>query len=123
MKRLYNCLAEQAGKEVDATHILTGEGLGQVLSQTLENLGAIERVTSLQMLRPLLGFDKTSIMHMSQALSTFDLRMGPEVCGTFSPSLPTIIANLKWLEKSENRLGGLDQIPQNTFHQRRTVKL
>ena len=80
MKRLYNCLAEQAGKEVDATHILTGENLGQVSSQTLGNLGAIERVTSLQMLRPLLGFDKTSIMHMSQALGTFDLSIGSEVC-------------------------------------------
>ena len=123
MKRLYNCLAEQVGKEVDTTHILTGENLGQVSSQTLGNLGAIERVTSLQMLRPLLGFDKTSIMHMSQALGTFDLSMGPEVCDALGPSLPTTIANLEWLEKSENRLGGLDQVTQNAWHQRRTVKL
>ena len=123
MKRLFNCLAEKAGNEVDATHILTGENLGQVSSQTLGNLGAIERVTSLQMLRPLLGFDKTSIMHMAQALGTFDLSIGPEVCDALGPSLPTTIANLEWLEKSENRLGGLDQITQNAWHQRRTVEL
>jgi len=99
MKRLFSCLAEQAGKEVDATHILTGENLGQVSSQTLGNLGAIEMVTSLKVLRPLLGFDKTSIMHMDQALGTFDLSIGAEVCDALGPSLPTTIANLEWLEK------------------------
>ena len=123
MKRLFNCLADQAGKEVDATHILTGENLGQVSSQTLGNLGAIETVTSLQVLRPLLGFDKTSIMHMAQALGTFNLSIGSEVCDALGPSLPTTIANLEWLEKSENRLGGLDQITLNAWGQRRVVEL
>jgi thiamine biosynthesis protein ThiI len=123
MKRLFNCLADQAGKEVDATHILTGENLGQVSSQTLGNLGAIETVTSLQVLRPLLGFDKTSIMHMAQALGTFNLSIGSEVCDALGPSLPTTIANLEWLEKSENRLGGLDQITLNAWGQRRAVEL
>ena len=47
MKRLFNCLADLAAKEVNATHILTGENLGQVSSQTLGNLGAIEMVSSL----------------------------------------------------------------------------
>ena len=123
MKRLFNCLADLAAKEVDATHILTGENLGQVSSQTLGNLGAIEMVSSLPILRPLLGFDKTSIMHMSQALGTFDLSIGPEVCDALGPSLPTTIANLEWLEKSENRLGGLDQIAQDAWLQRRVVEL
>ena len=123
MKRLYSCLAEQAGKEVAATHVLTGENLGQVSSQTLGNLGAIEMVTSLQVLRPLLGFDKTTIMHMAQALGTLELSIGPEVCDALGPSLPTTIANLEWLEKSENRLGGLDQITQKAWSQRRVVEL
>ena len=123
MKRLFNCLADLAAKEVDATHILTGENLGQVSSQTLGNLGAIEMVSSLPILRPLLGFDKTSIMHMAQAMGTFDLSIGPEVCDALGPSLPTTIANLEWLEKSENRLGGLDQIAQEAWLQRRVVEL
>jgi thiamine biosynthesis protein ThiI len=123
MKRLYSCLGDLAGKEVGATHLLTGENLGQVSSQTLGNLGAIERVTALEMLRPLLGFDKTAIMHMSQGLGTFELSIGPEVCDALGPSLPTTIANLEWLEKSEQRLGGLDNITRDAWKNRRVVEI
>lgn len=123
MKRLYSSLADLASEEVGATHLLTGENLGQVSSQTLGNLGAVEMVTSLQMLRPLLGLDKTSIIHIAQALGTLETSIGPEVCDALGPSLPTTIANLEWLEKSENRLGGLEQITQDAWHQRRVVEL
>ena len=80
-------------------------------------------VTSMQMLRPLLGLDKTSIIHIAQALGTLEMSIGPEVCDALGPSLPTTIANLEWLEKSENRLGGLEQITQDAWHQRRVVEL
>tara|TARA_B100000767_G_scaffold169187_1_gene158370 strand:+ start:1552 stop:2223 length:672 start_codon:yes stop_codon:yes gene_type:complete len=123
MKRLYSSLADLAGKEAGATHLLTGENLAQVSSQTLGNLGAIEMVTSLKVLRPLLGFDKTSIMHIAQALGTFELSLGPEVCDALGPSLPTTIANLEWLEKSENRLGSLGQITLDAWQHRRVVEL
>lgn len=123
MKRLYSSLADLLGKDLGATHLLTGENLGQVSSQTLGNLGAIEMVTSMKMLRPLLGFDKTSIMHIAQALGTLELSIGPEVCDALGPSLPTTIANLEWIEKSETRLGGLEKITLDAWHQKRVVKL
>ena len=123
MKRLYHSLADLVGQDIGATHLLTGENLGQVSSQTLGNLGAIEMVTSLQMLRPLLGFDKTSIMHIARSLGTLELSTGPEVCDALGPSLPTTIANLEWLEKSENRLGGLEQITRDAWNKRRVVEL
>mgnify|MGYP001156875358 FL=1 len=104
MKRLYSSLADLVGRDIGATHLLTGENLGQVSSQTLGNLGAIEMVTSLRMLRPLLGLDKTSIVHFAQSLGTLEQSMGPELCDALGPSLPTTIANLEWLEKNEKRL-------------------
>ena len=61
MKRLYNAIATIRGEEIDATHLLTGENLGQVSSQTLGNLGGVEIATSLLPLRPLLAFDKVTI--------------------------------------------------------------
>ena len=62
-------------------------------------------------------------MHMAQAIGTYDLSIGSEVCDALGPSLPTTIANLEWLEKSENRLGGLGQISQDAWLQRRVVEL
>jgi len=60
---------------------------------------------------------------MSQGLGTFELSIGPEVCDALGPSMPTTIANLEWLEKSELRLGGLENITQEAWKNRRTVEL
>ena len=123
MKRLYCGLGDVVGRRTGATHLLTGENLGQVSSQTLGNLGAIEMMTSLQVLRPLLGFDKTTIMHMAQSMGTYDLSLGPEVCDALGPSLPTTVANLEWLEKSEERVGGFQNLLETAWKNRRIVQL
>ena len=62
-------------------------------------------------------------MHIAQALVTLEPSTGPEICDVLGPSFLTTIANLEWLEKSENRLGGLEQITQDAWHQRRVVEL
>ena len=80
-------------------------------------------VTSMQILQPLLGFDKTSVMHTAQALRTLELSIGPEVCDALGPSLPTTIANFEWLEKSENRLGGLEQTTHDAWRHSGVVEL
>ncbi len=62
MKRLFNAIGSSIASEVGATAILTGENLGQVSSQTLGNLGAVEEASSVRILRPLLGLDKQEII-------------------------------------------------------------
>ncbi|RJU94962.1 MAG: hypothetical protein DWC08_01035 [Candidatus Poseidoniales archaeon] len=123
MKRLYCGLGDLVGTQKGATHLLTGENLGQVSSQTLGNLGAIEMMTSLRMLRPLLGIDKTVIMHMAQSMGTYELSLGPEVCDALGPSLPTTVANLEWLEKSEERVGGFQNLVEEAWKNHRIVQL
>ena len=123
MKRLYCGLGDLVGTQKGATHLLTGENLGQVSSQTLGNLGAIEMMTSLRMLRPLLGIDKTVIMHMAQSMGTYELSLGPEVCDALGPSLPTTVANLEWLEKSEERAGGFQNLVEEAWKNHRIVQL
>lgn len=53
--------------------LVTGENLGQVASQTLESLGAVQAVTTLPVLRPLIGLDKQEIVDLAQAIGTYEL--------------------------------------------------
>jgi len=123
MKRLYNAIATFRGEEVDATHLLTGENLGQVSSQTLGNLGGVEIVTPLLPLRPLLAFDKVTIMTMARKIGTLEISEGPEVCDALGPNKPTTVANKEWLERSEERVGGLQHIASDCYSKLRIVKL
>lgn len=107
MKRMFHLIGDIIGKEKGATHILTGENLGQVSSQTLGNMGAIEQMSQLTPLRPLLSFDKRYIIDMARELGTYDISLGVEVCDALGPNRPTTVANQEWLEKSEQRAGGM----------------
>lgn len=123
MKRLFNTIATLRGNEVDATHVLTGENLGQVSSQTLGNLGGVEIATPLLPLRPLLAFDKVTIMTMARRLGTLGISEGPEICDALGPSKPTTVANKEWLESSEDRVGGLQSIAEDCFSKLKVVQL
>ena len=123
MKRVFNTVATLHANEVGASHVLTGENLGQVSSQTLGNLGAVEEATKLEILRPLLGFDKSAITDMARALGTYELSIGPEVCDALGPKHTTTVGNLEWLERSEARVGGLLDLAKHAWSQRVSVPL
>jgi thiamine biosynthesis protein ThiI len=123
MKRVFNTIATYRAKEVGASHLLTGENLGQVSSQTLGNLGAVEEVTELGVLRPLLGFDKSAITDMARALGTYELSIGHEVCDALGPKHTTTVGNREWLERSEARVGGLEALAMQAWSSRTTVSL
>ncbi len=113
MKRLFNAIGSSIASEVGATAILTGENLGQVSSQTLGNLGAVEEASSVRILRPLLGLDKQEIIDEARELGTFDIAAGPELCDALGPDRPTTVADLNRLRRNENVQGGLDELTQN----------
>lgn len=70
LKRLMYRAAEQVGGAVGADAIVTGESVGQVSSQTLGNLRAIDGVASLPVLRPLIAWDKTDIIRRAEEIGT-----------------------------------------------------
>lgn len=70
LKRLMYRAAEGVATEIGAEAIVTGESLGQVSSQTLTNLRAIEAAVQLPVMRPLVGFDKTEIIRMAERIGT-----------------------------------------------------
>lgn len=80
---------EIAGRE-GAKALVTGDSLGQVASQTIENLVAVEDAATLPVLRPLVGLDKIEIIAESQRLGMFEVSSAPcqEACVLFEPKRP-----------------------------------
>jgi len=85
---------------------VTGESLGQVASQTLQNLRVIESAVTLPVLRPLIGMDKSEIMREAEAIETFAISILPDqdCCSLFVPRHPATAAPLAQIEALEQRL-------------------
>lgn len=103
-KRLMFRLAEVLARREDAGLLVTGESLGQVSSQTLWNLRAIDAAVDLPVLRPLIGWDKVEITDVARRIGTFEVSKGPEVCDVLGPSHPATRAKLEVVREEEARL-------------------
>jgi len=110
MKRLFNAIGSALADDAGASAILTGENLGQVSSQTLGNLGAVEEASKVRILRPLLGLDKQEIIDEARELGTYEIAAGPELCDALGPDRPTTVADLSRLRRNEMAQGGLDDL-------------
>jgi tRNA uracil 4-sulfurtransferase len=102
MVRIAAALARRSGARV----LVTGESLGQVASQTLENMTVIEDAARLPMVRPLVGMDKNEIVDQARALGTFDTSIQPDqdCCSLFVPPHPETHANLDEVRAAESVL-------------------
>jgi thiamine biosynthesis protein ThiI len=102
MVRIAAALARRSGARV----LVTGESLGQVASQTLENMTVIEEATALPMLRPLVGMDKNEIVDQARRLGTFEVSIQPDqdCCSLFVPPHPETHANIDEVRAAESVL-------------------
>ncbi|MGP7818433.1 tRNA uracil 4-sulfurtransferase ThiI [Niallia sp. 01092] len=89
-RRLMLRITDEIRKRQEALAIVTGESLGQVASQTLESMYAINDVTNTPILRPLITVDKSEIIDIAQKIETHDISIRPyeDCCTVFVPSLP-----------------------------------
>ncbi len=87
-KRAMVAEAERAAVELGAQAIVLGDSLGQVASQTLENMRVISAGTSLPIFRPLIGLDKVEIMGLARRIGTYDLSAHGQPPCRFLPSRP-----------------------------------
>ncbi|ASJ00633.1 adenine nucleotide alpha hydrolase family protein [Thermococcus gorgonarius] len=78
------------GHEIGARAIVTGDSLGQVASQTLDNLVIISSASDLPILRPLIGMDKEEIVKIAREIGTFEVSIEPEEPCPFVPKHPII---------------------------------
>jgi thiamine biosynthesis protein ThiI len=99
-------LAEQIARQEKTRVLVTGDSVGQVASQTIENIDVISRAVSMPILRPLIGDDKVEIVDLARRIGTYDISILPDqdCCSLFVPKHPETKANLAEIEKAEARL-------------------
>lgn len=99
-------IAEAIAQKVDALALVTGENVGQVASQTLSNMRAIEDVTPLPILRPLAGDNKEEIINEARRIGTYQISIEPyeDCCSVFVPKHPETRANLEKVREIESTL-------------------
>lgn len=96
-------IATRLATELGCLALVTGENLGQVASQTLENMAAIETVTTLPVLRPLITYDKMETVALARSIGTYETSILPydDCCSLFVPRHPETAAQVDVLEKVE----------------------
>jgi thiamine biosynthesis protein ThiI len=105
-RRLMLRIAEQIARGLRAGALVTGEVVGQVASQTLENLAVIDEVAAMPVLRPLVGMDKEEIMAEAQRLGTYPISiiLDEDCCTLFTPKHPATKARRGQIAAAEGAL-------------------
>jgi tRNA uracil 4-sulfurtransferase len=105
-RRLMLRIAERLARKAHARALVTGEVIGQVASQTLDNMTAIAEATGLEILRPLIGMDKDEIADEAERIGTFPISIIPDqdCCTLFTPKHPATRARLVDVHAAEQAL-------------------
>ena len=117
-------IAEIIARKEKARALVTGESLGQVASQTLENIAVIEAVSSMPILRPLIGLDKQEIMDLAKEYGTYDISILPDqdCCSLFLPKNPATKAKKQYIEAEEENLA-MDNLVQEAIDSIDIIKI
>jgi len=105
-RRLMLRIAEAIAQQVHAGALVTGDVIGQVASQTLENMATIGSVVSMPVFRPLVGMDKEEITAEAQRLGTYPISIieDQDCCQLFTPKHPATKARVADIEAAERAL-------------------
>lgn len=106
MRRMMLRIATIIESNVQAKAIVTGDSIGQVASQTLESMNAIQHVTKSLIIRPLASFDKLDIMNLAREIETLAISNRPfsDCCSVYVPKNPSIRPEAFFAEKFEFKL-------------------
>ena len=105
-RRFMMRITDRVREERGAMVIINGESLGQVASQTLESMQAINAVTNTPVIRPVVTMDKLEIIDIAQEIDTFDISIQPfeDCCTIFAPDRPKTNPKIKNVEQYEARM-------------------
>jgi tRNA uracil 4-sulfurtransferase len=114
-RRMMQRIAARIAHEHGLDALITGESLGQVASQTIENITCIGAASDLPVLRPLVGFDKDDTIQIARRIGTFDIsnRQQPDCCTVFLPPRPVIHGELAVCENVERELPVAELVEQS----------
>lgn len=123
-RRMMIRIAEELARKDGCWSLVTGDSLGQVASQTPENLAVVEEAAELPILRPLIGMDKLEITDEARRIGTYETSIEPDqdCCKLFTPPHPSTKTRLDELRKVERALDitglvkqGLDKAEMSRF--------
>jgi thiamine biosynthesis protein ThiI len=105
-RRFMMRIADRLALEERAHALVTGDSLGQVASQTLQNLRAVSTAATLPIFRPLIGDDKEDIIRIARAIGTYEISILPDqdCCTMFVPKHPETMASIAQLDQAESAL-------------------
>ncbi|MDR2650282.1 MAG: tRNA 4-thiouridine(8) synthase ThiI [Clostridiales bacterium] len=111
LKRSMLKIAEALGQKEKCHCLITGDSVGQVASQTIQSLAAVESAAAMPILRPLAGMDKQEIIDLARKIETFDISIRPyeDCCTVFAVKHPETKPNKTAVEAAERRVRGLDE--------------
>ncbi len=116
-------IASRLAGAIKAKCLITGESVGQVASQTIENMSCTESRASLPVLRPLVGTDKIDTIRIAQSIGTYDISIQPfpDCCVVFSPRHPVLRGSLEEANALYQALE-LEPLLEEAFTGRETLK-
>ena len=105
-RRMMLRIAQRIARDVRARALVTGDVIGQVASQTLDNMTTIDRASHMSIFRPLVGMDKEEIITTARRLGTFDISIVPDQdsCTLFTPRHPETHAQRHTIDEVEKTL-------------------
>lgn len=117
-------VANRLAARCKAKCIITGESVGQVASQTIENMTVTEHFAEFPLLRPLCGMDKEEIIKDSLFIDTYETSILPyeDCCVLFSPRHPVLRGSIEEAEKIYKELE-VDDLIYESYKKREIVKL
>ncbi|MBO4949225.1 MAG: tRNA 4-thiouridine(8) synthase ThiI, partial [Peptococcaceae bacterium] len=106
MRRIMVRIAEEIARQRDCLAIFTGDNLGQVASQTMESIYAINDVATMPILRPCITMEKEEIIQIAQKIDTYETSILPyeDCCTVFVPKEPKTRPKVDACEKEEEKL-------------------
>jgi tRNA uracil 4-sulfurtransferase len=99
-------IAEAFARKERSAALVTGDSLGQVASQTLENIRTVSEASTLPIFRPLIGDDKEDIIRIAREIGTYDISIqaDQDCCSLFVPKHPETMSNPLQIESAESNL-------------------
>ena len=126
MRRYMMRIAEEIANRSNCLALITGESVGQVASQTMQSLICTNAVCDLPVYRPLIGFDKSEIVEISQRIGTFETSILPyeDCCTIYVAKHPVTKPILKVIERSEKLLEEkIDAMVEKAIDEREVLKI
>ena len=105
-RRMMMRIADVVADKLGAAALVTGENLGQVASQTIENMTAIQAAARRVVLRPLITYDKVETTALARLIGTYETSILPyeDCCSLFVPAHPATRARAQDAEHVEEKL-------------------